>query len=251
MGYIIGVAGKGGTGKTTIASLVVRYLRENKLGSVLAIDADPNSNFGQTLGLAPRENIGAIIDEIAKDIGKIPAGMTKERYIEYRLQSAMEESDGLDLLALGRPEGPGCYCYANNVLRGIITKVCEDYDFVVIDNEAGLEHLSRRTMRKADCLFIISDATPVGLKSAERIYDLIKELNITIKKFVLVVNRVKNKEINIDNAARNKIGEFKLVFEDSDILEFSNSGRPITGLEKDSPAFQSISKIMNDIIPAS
>ena len=251
MSYTIAIAGKGGTGKTTIAGLIVRYLKDFKKGSLLAIDADPNTNFGEVLGMLPKENIGAIIDEVSKNLDKIPAGMAKDRYIEYRVQSAIEESGGLDLLAMGRPEGPGCYCYANNILRNITGKISGDYGFVVIDNEAGLEHLSRRTTRCADCLFIISDATPIGLKSAKRIYELIKELNIDIKKVVFVINRAKGEKIDIDTLAGIKVDNLKFVPDDEEVLKLSFAGRPLSELNKNSPALKAVSEIMKDIDPAS
>lgn len=250
MSYTIAIAGKGGTGKTTICALIVRFLRENKLGSVLAIDADPNSNLGQMLGMEPDENIGAIIDEVGKNIDKVPGGMTKDRYIDYRVQSAIEESDGLDLLSMGRPEGPGCYCYANNVLRGLIAKISAGYDFVVIDNEAGLEHLSRRTARYADCLFIISDTTPIGLNSSQRIYELVKELNIDIKKFVLVINRAPKDKQKMDmdkKFVQMGIDNIEFVPYDTEIIEFSASGKSLMELTKGSSALKSVSDMMGSL----
>ncbi|PIQ89996.1 MAG: carbon monoxide dehydrogenase [Candidatus Omnitrophica bacterium CG11_big_fil_rev_8_21_14_0_20_42_13] len=251
MNYTIAVAGKGGTGKTTIAGLIIRYLKEIEKGSVLAIDADPNANLGQVLGIEPKENIGALIDEVSRNIDKIPAGMTKERYIEYQVQSAIEESDGLDILAMGRPEGPGCYCFANNVLRGIISKIAGDYKFVIIDNEAGLEHLSRRTTRKADYLLIVSDQTRVGLKSAARIYELVKELKIEIKEFILVVNRSLDKENNPPDEWKNISMNFDRVETipyDEKILDSATLGEPLMKLEKTSGALQAVFKIMDKII---
>ena len=161
MGRIVAMAGKGGTGKTTIAALIVRIIREKKIGSLLAIDADPNSNLGEVLGSKAGRNIGAILDEICVNPDIIPAGMPKERFIEYQVQSAIQEEDGFDILSMGKPEGPGCYCYVNNVLRGVMAKLIRDYDYIIVDNEAGLEHLSRRTSRLADVLVVVSDATKV------------------------------------------------------------------------------------------
>lgn len=250
MSYTIAVAGKGGTGKTTIAGLIIRYLTENKKSPVLAIDADPNSNLGDVLGVTAKENIGAIIDEISKNLDKIPAGMTKDRYIEYRVQSAVEESSGLDLLAMGRPEGPGCYCYANNTLRNINSKITSDYKFVVIDNEAGLEHLSRRTTRRADCLIIISDPTTVGIKSAKRIYALIKELNIEIKKIIVLINRLKNnqgQEAIKKEFSGIKIDGLSFVPDDEKILKLSLEGKPLAELEKSSPALEALANIMEEV----
>ncbi|MCK9603877.1 MAG: AAA family ATPase [Candidatus Omnitrophica bacterium] len=189
MGYVIAMAGKGGTGKTTIAALLVRIMKEKKLGSILAIDADPNSNLGEALGIEVKESLGEILDDIGSHPEKVPVSMSKDRFIEYRVQSAIAEAEGFDLLVMGKPEGPGCYCYVNNVLRGIMTKLINDYDYVVIDNEAGLEHLSRRTTRTADALVLVTDATAVGLRSAKRISDLAHKLDIKIKREVTIINK--------------------------------------------------------------
>jgi CO dehydrogenase maturation factor len=189
MGYTIAITGKGGTGKTTLAALIIRIIKEKQLGSILAVDADPNSNLAEALGIEVKETIGSILDEISAQPEKIPSGMPKDRFIEYRLQTGIAEGDGVDLLAMGRPEGAGCYCYVNNILRNIVGKLIKDYDYIVIDNEAGLEHLSRRTTRNADLLLVISDATPVGLRSAKRINELAEELKIKIKKRFLIINR--------------------------------------------------------------
>jgi len=191
MGYVIALAGKGGTGKTTIAALIVRALKEKKMGSVLAIDADPNSNLGDVLGVPMGDNVGAILDNISAKPDKIPAGMAKERFIQHQVQAAIQEEDGFDLLSMGKPEGPGCYCYVNNVLRGLMTKLIKDYDYIIVDNEAGLEHLSRRTTRFADILIVVSDASCIGLKSAKRIMELVNTLKFEVKKSFLLINRFK------------------------------------------------------------
>ncbi len=196
MGCIIAMAGKGGTGKTTIASLIIRSIKEKGLGSILAIDADPNSNLGEVLGLKPGRNIGAILDDISVNPGIVPSGMTKERFIGYQVQSAIQEEEGFDVLSMGKPEGPGCYCYVNNVLRGVMAKLIKDYDYIVIDNEAGLEHLSRRTSRLADILIVVSDASKVGLKSAQRINELALQLKFEVKKRYILINRFKQRVKN-------------------------------------------------------
>lgn len=189
MGYVIAMAGKGGTGKTTLAALIVRVIKEKKLGSILAVDADPNNNLSEALGVGLKETIGQILDDIALHPQKVPTGMSKDRFVEYEVQTAIAEGDGFDLLTMGKPEGPGCYCYVNNVLRNVMGKLIKDYAYIVIDNEAGLEHLSRRTTRSADALVIVSDATYPGLKAAKRISDLAKELDIKTKKTLLIINR--------------------------------------------------------------
>ncbi len=193
MGCVIAMAGKGGTGKSTIAALLIRIIKEKKLGSILAVDADPNSNLAEILGLEVKESIGAILDDLSLHPEKVPVNMGKDAYIEYRVQTAIMEGDGFDILTMGRPEGPGCYCYVNNSLRNIMEKLVNDYDFVVIDNEAGLEHLSRRTTRRADVLLVVSDASCVGLRAAKRIVELTRELKIIIKKELLIVNRCDDK----------------------------------------------------------
>lgn len=183
------MAGKGGTGKTTIAALLVRIIKEKKLGSLLAVDADPNHNLGELLGLEVKESIGGIIDDISVHPESVPVNMGKDAFIEYRTQAAIVEADGFDLLTMGRPEGPGCYCYVNNSLRKVMDKLIKDYDFVIIDNEAGLEHLSRRTTRRVDSLLVISDASSAGLRAAKRIVGLTRELNLKTKKEMLIINR--------------------------------------------------------------
>ena len=190
MGFTIAIAGKGGTGKTTIAALLVKMLKEGKKGSLLVVDADPNSNLAEVLGLKVNATIGNILDEVGEHPQKIPVSMPKDRYIEYEIHKAIQEAEGFDLLTMGKPEGPGCYCYVNNVLRSVMEKLIKDYDYIVIDNEAGLEHLSRRTTRQADVLLAVSDATPVGLKAVKRIAELVRELNIKTKKKLLLVNRM-------------------------------------------------------------
>ena len=205
MGRVIAMAGKGGTGKTTTAALIVMIIKEKKLGSILAIDADPNNNLAEALGLFAKETIGSILDDITTHPEKVPSGMTKDRFIEYEVQAAIEEGDGFDVLTMGRPEGPGCYCYVNNVLRNVMSNLIKDYDYIVIDNEAGLEHLSRRTTKAADAMVIVSDPSAIGLKAAKRIVGLAKELKIQAKNSFLIINRAcadigndKIKDLNIE-----------------------------------------------------
>ncbi|MCX5695348.1 MAG: AAA family ATPase [Candidatus Omnitrophica bacterium] len=189
MGWVIAMAGKGGTGKTTIAALLIRIIKEKKLGSILGVDADPNSNLAETLGLKEKESIGAILDDISRHPDIVPLNMGKDAYIEYRVQGAIVEGEGFDILTMGRPEGAGCYCYVNNSLRNVMEKLINDYDFVIIDNEAGLEHLSRRTTRQADSLLVVSDASGVGLRAAKRIAELARELKIKTKNEFILINR--------------------------------------------------------------
>ena len=239
MGYVIAMAGKGGTGKTTVAALIVRIIKEKKLGSILAVDADPNSNLAEALGLEVKETIGQILDDIAVHPEKIPVGIPKDRFIEYQVQTAIREGDGFDVLTMGRPEGPGCYCYVNNVLRNVMAKLIKDYDYVVIDNEAGLEHLSRRTTRNADALVVVSDATSVGLRAAKRISDLVKELNIKTKKELLIINRY-NKDIEKEKIKSLGLNYLGFIPEDAQIEEISLNGSSLLDLKKDTPSLNAL-----------
>ena len=166
------------------------YLVTSKKGSILAIDADPNSTLPEALGISSHDSIAGICDDVSKHMDSIPAGMTKERFIEMRIQEALVEEKGFDLLVMGRPEGPGCYCYVNNLLRDLMARVIKNYDFVVIDNAAGMEHISRRTMRAIDKLLLISDYSVIGIRSAKRISELVKELGIKVGAVSLVINKV-------------------------------------------------------------
>ncbi|MFH1061905.1 MAG: AAA family ATPase [Candidatus Omnitrophota bacterium] len=241
MAKVIALAGKGGTGKTTIAALLVRLIKEKQLGSVLAIDADPNSNLGEVLGAKTGDDIGKILDNITSNPDKIPAAMTKARFIQHQVQSAIQEEEGFDLLSMGKPEGAGCYCYVNNVLRGVMLKLIADYDYIVIDNEAGLEHLSRRTSRYADILIAVSDASKIGLKSAKRIIGLVKELKFEIKKGFLLINRSNNIE-------KDRLAEIDLDFLgnlpfDPQIEELSLDGKSIFELKSDSSLFKALNSL--------
>ncbi len=242
MSYTIAIAGKGGTGKTTIAALLVRIIKEQKLGSILAVDADPNSNLGEALGIKPGESIGSILDDIAEHPDKVPSGMPKERFIEYQVQTAVSEGEGFDLLTMGRPEGPGCYCYVNNVLRNITGKLMKDYDYVIIDNEAGLEHLSRRTMRSADVLLVVSDATQVGLKAAARINDLVEELKIKIKNKLVLVNRLQQ-DMDKDKIKGLGLSYIGNIPEDEGIKKISLNGASLMDLSNDSLGINSLRKL--------
>ncbi len=242
MGYLIALAGKGGTGKTTLAALLIRILKEKKMGSILAIDADPNSNLGEVLGVKVTDNVGAILDQITSSPEKIPAGMAKERFIQHQVQAAIYEADGFDLLNMGKPEGPGCYCYVNNILRGLISKLIQDYEFVIMDNEAGLEHLSRRTSRLADILIVVSDPSCVGLSSAQRISELAEALKFEIKKKVLLVNRYNRVllEDKIQETGLELLGS--LPFE-AQLQELSFNGGSVFDLNSDAQILKALNSL--------
>jgi CO dehydrogenase maturation factor len=192
LGFNIAVAGKGGSGKTSIASLVIRYLKKNGLGPILAIDADSNANLGESLGLEVKQTIGSIIAGFNEEKINIPAGMTKEAYLELKMNDALVESKGLDLLTMGRGEGAECYCYPNLLLRKFADSLADNYAYVVMDNEAGMEHLSRRTTQNVDELLLVSNHSIKGVQTIARLRDLVKELKLVVKRQSVIIDLVPN-----------------------------------------------------------
>ena len=191
MSVTIAISGKGGTGKSTLAAVVIRWLNEHGRKSVLAVDADANVNLNDVLGAGAVEAVGAIREEMREKVSSLPGGVTKQQYLESKIHRSLLETERFDLLAMGRPEGPGCYCYANSLLRDILANLSNNYDFVVIDNEAGMEHLSRRTTQRIDFLLIVSDPSVRGVQTAGRISRLLKELDTRVGRKYLIVNRVR------------------------------------------------------------
>lgn len=188
MSYRIAVAGKGGVGKTTVSALLIMALHESTGKVVMAVDADPNSNLGEKLGIRVERTIGELREDLLRNVDSLPPGQSKQEYIEYQMRLATVEGEGFDLLSMGRPEGPGCYCYINNILRTFLDLAMDRYDYVVIDNEAGMEHLSRRTTMKMDVLAIVTDYTRVGMETAGRLLELAREMKVSIGSTALVVN---------------------------------------------------------------
>ncbi len=249
MSYEIAVAGKGGTGKTTIASLIVRYLLKQGLGPILAVDADSNFNLNDLLGLNVNRTIGSAREEMKE--GSVPIGMTKEVFMEYKTQEALVESEGFDLIAMGRPEGPGCYCYANSLLVKYLEILVKNYRYVVIDNEAGMEHISRLTTQSVNLLIIVSDSSQRGIMTAGRIRDLIQELKISVDRACLIVNRVPDGldlqiQKEIDRLGLDLVGTVPV---DEEIYRLDMEGRPMTGLPDESKALQAVFRIMEKILP--
>lgn len=233
----IGVAGKGGTGKTTLATLIIIALLRSNQKPVLAIDADPNSNLSDTLGVSSPESLVEIVDEVTKEKEKIPAGLDKAQYLEFKIRQAIVEDEGFDLLVMGKTEGPGCYCYCNHLLREYMEKLQQNYKFVVMDNEAGLEHLSRRTTRQLDMLFITALSDRVSLMSAQRIYQMTKKLDLEIKEVKLVLNEYGKFFPKSFQEMSSLPVSFTLPFDDK-IWERSCSGKGLIDLPDSSPAYQ-------------
>ncbi len=186
---VIAITGKGGVGKTTIAALMIQWLVARGEQPVLAVDADSNANLGEALGVEFAATVGGIREEARKEANAL-TGIAKGEFLDMRVQAALVEQHGYDMIVMGRPEGPGCYCFANNVLRDVIQRLASNYRDVVVDSEAGLEHISRRTLLAIDFLCIVSDCTVRGVRTAGRIAALAAEMGTPVKTRGLIVNRV-------------------------------------------------------------
>lgn len=228
----IAVAGKGGTGKTTVAGLVIHAILRRGEGPILAVDADPNANLGDLLGLDVDMTVGGLQAETLKEIRNLPAGVPLARYMEYELHQAVVEGKGVDLLVMGRGEGPGCYCAVNDILRHYLDSIQQNYRYVILDNEAGMEHLSRHVTQGVDLLLIVSDANPVAIRAASRIDTLASELNLTIRERYLVLNNLRNEvpepvQEEIDRSGLEVLGKIP---HDEAIVTLNLEGWPISQL---------------------
>lgn len=248
----IALAGKGGTGKTTIAALIIRHLVQWRLGAVLAIDADPATNLHLALGLPLATTIGDIREGMpaAVQAGAVGTGVSRHDYLSSAIRLAVEEGDFVDLLAMGRPEGAGCYCAVNHLLRQIVDGLAQQYDFVVMDNEAGMEHLSRRTTRDVDVLLLVTDPTMRGFKAAEAMVKMAGELEINVGRLMLVVNRVQGDLPPVLREALDGLGIELSVEIPSDprVNEFDAVGRPLFDLADDSAAVQTVGVLAGQLL---
>ena len=250
MGINIAVAGKGGTGKTTISSLIVRALLDKKKGTVLALDADPNSNLNELLGTKISSTIGEIVEDFKREGASLSSSiMYKDQMVEMNIHQSVIEGNGFDLLVMGRGEGPGCYCAANNLFKKYIDMLQDNYDYVVMDNEAGMEHLSRKTTHNIDYLLIISDPSPRSILTASRLRNLSIELNINAREIFLVLNRVTG-EVDrrlLDIIKTNGFEILGAVNNDSNLPEIELEGKTIFDLPEDSSALKQVNGILSKI----
>lgn len=262
MTITIALAGKGGVGKTTVAGMVIKYLGQEKQGSILAIDADPSSNLNMVLGLDLDWTVGDIRENLLVKVqeslvqggaamGSLPGGVTKRDYLNYEIRNSMVEGERFDLIAMGRGEGAGCYCAVNHNLREVIDSMSRHYEWVVIDNEAGMEHLSRRTTRDVQHLLVVSDPTQRGLVAAERILDLSSEMDIRIENTYLILNRLSEKEI--PPGLMNEIGAKNIpllgtIPMNLELVQFEYSGKPLVDLGNDSPVYIAVNNMMKEIL---
>jgi len=245
MAFTIAVAGKGGSGKTTLATLAILYLIRQNKGPILAVDADPNSNLNVGLGMKFEETIADLREEVLTK--EIPSGMSKTDFFDYRLHQCLVEGDKVDLLVMGRPEGPGCYCAVNNLLRQYLSRISKQYEYVVMDNEAGMEHLSRRTTDDVDVLLITSEPTLVSIRSAARIKGIALKIKLKIKDIYLIINRVtKTKDISslVSGSVPEKLSLLENIPEDPLVLEASEKEENLFSLPAESPSFQAVGRLM-------
>jgi len=261
MPFTIAVAGKGGTGKTTLAGLIIQLLRERGEGPILAVDADPNANLNELLGMEVERTIGDLREETLEQIAELPAGLSKEHYLEYGLHECLVEDEGLDLLVMGHGEGPKCYCMVNHILRKYIDVLRGNYRWVVIDNEAGMEHLSRRTTQDVDALLIVANPNPISLRSAGRIDELARKLKLHIKERYLVVNDLESgagedsdsDELHLPADLREELARLELpllgvVPHDEALYQLVLEGRPLSELEPGSRAKKAVEKLLSELL---
>jgi CO dehydrogenase maturation factor len=248
----IAVAGKGGSGKTSVAALVIRYILNNNLGNVLAVDADPNSNLAEGLGLEVNQTIGRILNQFQGDKLNIPSGMTKEAYLEYQLNVAITESKGLDLITMGRGEGPECYCYPNVVIRKLIDDWAKNYAYVVMDNEAGMEHLSRRTTQNLDELLLVSDHSVKGLRAIARVRDLVAELKLRVARESVIINRVPGRIDALLEQEMERLGitPTAIIPLDEELSRCDLEQKPLSTLPDTAPAVAAVNALMDRLLQA-
>jgi len=251
MSYTIAVAGKGGTGKTTVAALTVLRLIAAGRKPVLAVDADPNSCLDAALGVNVTQTVGAVREEAREMAGKgLSTGISKQELLELKIHGSLVESDAFDLIAMGRCEGPGCYCYANNVLKQVIEKLADDYPTMVIDNEAGLENLSRRIVRKVDLLMMVTDPSRAGLTTVDRLHGLAVEMGLACDKLAIVINRLRNGTLPEGaEVLREKTGADVLVGlpADNELAELGEMGESLLSLRDDHPLLGVMGRLLVEV----
>ncbi len=248
MPFSIALAGKGGTGKTTISGLLIKYLTAKGKTPILAVDADSNANFNEVLGLSVNETLGNAREEMKK--GVVPGGMTKDVFMSMKLEQAVVEAPGYDLVVMGQPEGSGCYCAANTLLTGFLERLTGNYPYIVIDNEAGMEHISRLTTKDVDILLIVSDTSRRGLQAALRINELSRDLKIGVGESHIIINRCKeNPSSDILNMIKKAgINLAGTIPEDKTLYEYDLNGRPTIELPYDNSVVKAAFGIFDNIV---
>jgi len=250
LSFNIAVAGKGGSGKTSIASIIIRYLKNSGLGPILAVDADPNANLGESLGFDIKQTVGLMLDDFQKDKIKIPPGMTKEAYLDYKLNEVIVESKGIDLVTMGRGEGPECYCYPNLMLKKFADTLSGNYPYMVMDNEAGMEHLSRRTTQGVDELLLISDHSVKGVRTIARIRDLVADLKLSVKRQSVIINFVPAKldPLVSDELKKLGISLTATIPLDEELYQYDLKLKPLLDLPDTSKAVMAVNALMTKLL---
>ncbi|MBI2440870.1 MAG: AAA family ATPase [Lentisphaerae bacterium] len=250
MSLRIAIAGKGGSGKTTVAALLCRSLLAGQFKPLLAVDADPNSNLAEKLGIGVEQTIGDLREELRQNPDKKPAGISKNEWIEDRLNRSVSESAGLDLVVMGRQEGPDCYCFINHLLRHCLDKIGRQYAAVVIDNEAGLEHLSRRSNGQVEVLLVVANPTITGARTAARIMELVHSLKLDIGHCALVLNQSDRKldESLQSEFKRSGLETLSRIPDDEVIRECERKNQPLLKLPDESKAAQAVAAMLEKII---
>jgi CO dehydrogenase maturation factor len=245
VGKVIAVSGKGGVGKTLVSTLLIKWLTGKNAGRVLAVDADPDSNLADSLGVESDKTLGDVREELMER--KLPPGVEKRKYLEGKVFEITVETDRFDLLVMGRPEGPGCYCALNHILRQIIDSTTEAYEYTVVDAEAGLEHLSRRTTENVDVMLVVTDPSRKGFRTAHRIRELARELDIKFEEMFLILNRVKKEDEKIIKEGAGSTG-LKLISEipeDPMVGGYDLKGIPLIDLPEDSKAYKAVNAMLD------
>ena len=250
--HTIAVAGKGGVGKTTTCGMIIDYLCGKKDGPVLVVDADANANLNEVLGVEVETSLGQIREEMAQAElkGTIPAGMTKADYAEFKFNSALIEDDDFDMLVMGRTQGKGCYCFVNGVLKTQVDKYAKNYSYIVMDNEAGLEHVARGTLPKVDTMLLISDCSRRGIQAAARVAELVREMALQPARMGLIVNRAPAGQL--DAGIREEIEKHGLELlgvlpQDESVYRCDCDGEPSAKLPDSNPVKAAVKNIMKSI----
>jgi CO dehydrogenase maturation factor len=247
----IAITGKGGTGKTTISALIVLGLIRKGRRPVLAVDADPNMCLDAALGVTVQQTVGGVREDAREIAGKGTAqGVPKQQLLEMKIAQSLVEADDFDLIAMGRPEGPGCYCYANNVLRSTLDRVASGYPHLVIDNEAGLENLSRRIVQKTELLVLVSDASHQGLRTVERLHLLAREMEIAYDRLAIIVNRLRQDELPpAAQDLKTSLGADLILGlpDDEQLTACAAQGEPLVSLPSDNPVVARIDRFLQEL----
>ena len=242
MGHVIAVSGKGGVGKTTLCGLLIQYLCENRKHPVLAVDADANANLNEVLGVEPEITLGELREEIERagvdPRYQIPTGITKQAYLEMRLSDAIAEEDDYDLMVMGRTQGQGCYCFVNGLVQTQVQKLQSHYPYIVVDNEAGMEHISRGILPMMEVAILVSDCSRRGVQAVGRIAELIKECDMKPSRVGLIINRAPKAELNpgiLEEIQKQGLDLIGVVPQDETVYEYDCDGKPTVTLPEDNP----------------